>query len=240
LKGHLAIDPDAEIITATAVTPGNAGDASVAEELISDLAEETEPDEDPPVKEDNQPAVYGDNAYGTGEFQSRLEEENIESRCKTQAPTAAGGMFRKDRFEIDLGVGSVTCPNGVSVAIRSHKDGSGAAYFASACADCPLRPECTNSPGGRTIGISRHEGSLGRARARQKDPGWIADYRSTRPKVERKIGHLMRRRHGGRRARMRGSQRVAADFSLLAAAANLARLAVLGMYWHPAGAWTVS
>jgi hypothetical protein len=239
-KGHLAIDPDAEIITATAVTPGNAGDASVAEELISDLAEETEPDEDPPVKEDNQPAVYGDNAYGTGEFQSRLEEENIESRCKTQAPTAAGGMFRKDRFEIDLGVGSVTCPNGVSVAIRSHKDGSGAAYFGSACADCPLRQECTNSPGGRTIGISRHEGSLGRARARQKDPGWIADYRATRPKVERKIGHLMRRRHGGRRARMRGSQRVAADFSLLAAAANLARLAVLGMYWHPADAWTVS
>jgi len=26
----------------------------------------------------------------------------------------------------------------------------------------------------------------------------------TRPKVERKIGHLMRRRHGGRRARVRG------------------------------------
>ena len=42
--------------------------------------------------------------------------------------------------------------------------------------------------------------SLARARARQRNPDWIADYRATRPKVERKIAHLMRRRHGGRRA----------------------------------------
>jgi hypothetical protein len=38
----------------------------------------------------------------------------------------------------------------------------------------------------------------------------------------------MRRRHGGRRARVRGQLKVAADFALLAAAINLARLAVLG------------
>ena len=38
----------------------------------------------------------------------------------------------------------------------------------------------------------------------------------------------MRRRHGGRRARVRGKPKVAADFSLLAAAVNLARLGVLG------------
>jgi Transposase DDE domain len=48
--------------------------------------------------------------------------------------------------------------------------------------------------------------------------------------VERKIGHLMRRRHGGRRARVRGRTKVAADFSLLAAAINLARLGVLGLH----------
>jgi IS5 family transposase len=39
----------------------------------------------------------------------------------------------------------------------------------------------------------------------------------------------MRRRHGGRRARMRGRARVAAALSLLAAAVNLARLATLGL-----------
>src|SRR6266704_266633 len=36
-KGHAAIDPDSEIITDTVVTPGNAGDASVAQDLIDDL-----------------------------------------------------------------------------------------------------------------------------------------------------------------------------------------------------------
>lgn len=36
-KAHIGIDPDSEIITATTVTPGNAGDASAAEDLITDL-----------------------------------------------------------------------------------------------------------------------------------------------------------------------------------------------------------
>jgi hypothetical protein len=86
--------------------------------------------------------------------------------------------------------------------------------------------------------VGPHEAQLVRARAARRDPAWLADYRATRPKVERRIGHLMRRRHGGRRARVRGSPKVAADFSLLAAAVNLARLAVLGLVGH-GGTWTV-
>jgi len=78
------------------------------------------------------------------------------------------------------------------------------------------------------------------ARTRQADPSWIADYRATRPKVERKLAHLMRRRHGGRRARVRGRVKVKADFSLLAAATNLARLAVLGLHSAPQGWAAVS
>ena len=57
--------------------------------------------------------------------------------------------------------------------------------------------------------------------------------------MERKIGHLMRRRHGGRRARVRGQLKVAADFALLAAAINLARLAVLGIT-NNGGRWAVA
>jgi transposase len=36
-KGHVAIDPDTEIITAVVVSAGNAGDASVADALITDV-----------------------------------------------------------------------------------------------------------------------------------------------------------------------------------------------------------
>ena len=55
------------------------------------------------------------------------------------------------------------------------------------------------------------------------------DYKETRPKVERKLAHLTRRLHGGRKARVRGITKVTADFLLLAAAHNLKRMATLGV-----------
>jgi Transposase DDE domain/Transposase domain (DUF772) len=252
-KGHAAIDPDSEIITATVVTAGNAGDASVAEDLIADLlsddqgsgdASKSEDSDDlvvgDEVATDERATVYGDNAYGTGPFQERLEEEGIESRCKTQSPNAPGGLFTKDRFDVDVAAGTVTCPNGVTVVIKRHRKGGGLAYFKDACATCALRPQCTTAAGGRSVGISAHEEALARARLRQVDPAWREDYRSTRPKVERKLAHLMRRRHGGRRARVRGRRRVDADFALLGAATNLARLATLKVRSIPGNGWAVA
>jgi hypothetical protein len=240
-KGHVAVDPDSEIITATTVTPGNAGDASVAADLITDLYPEQPPSTDQPPGSDQpssteEPArVYGDNAYGTGKFQEHLDEAGIDSRCKTQAPNAPGGRFGKDRFEIDLGAGTVRCPGGITAPIRPARDSGGTAHFGPACAQCPLRGQCTTAAEGRTITLGPHEATLARARARQVDPDWILDYRATRPKVERKIGHMMRRKHGGRRARMRGTARIDADFRLLAAAINLARLAVLNVRYTATG-----
>ncbi|WP_338678086.1 transposase [Streptomyces sp. SCSIO 30461] len=81
---------------------------------------------------------------------------------------------------------------------------------------------------------------MARGRARSADPVWLAAYRATRPKVERKIAHLMRRRHGGRRARVRGRAKIAADFSLLAAAVNVARLGVLGIMSTGSDKWAVA
>jgi hypothetical protein len=150
-------------------------------------------------------------------------------------------MFSKDRFGIDLGGQSVTCPAGISAPIRPARcgDGSGIAYFGQACAGCPLRGQCSTAKGGRTIAVGAHEQALADARVRQADPAWIADYQATRPKVERKLGHLMRRRHGGRRARVRGTDRVDADFRFLAGAVNLARLATLRIHATATG-WAVA
>ena len=239
-KGHAAVDPDSEIVTATKVTPGNAGDATVAAELIEDLLGDG--DDAPPAtgEDDERPAVYGDSAYGGGEFQSRLEDNDIDSRCKTQPPSPPpGGLFPKDRFDVNLTAGTVTCPNSATAPIRRATNGDGVAYFGEACITCPLRAQCTNAAAGRTIRINRHEDVLARARERQADDGWQKDYRATRPKVERKLAHLVRRRHGGRRARVRGTARVDADFRLLAAAANLARLALLGLRSTTTG-WAIA
>ena len=271
-KGHLAADPDSEIITATGVTAGNAGDAEPAEELLAeDLpkpAPEGSDDTDADRRDgdqsgaaapvastpddaaaDTEPsgaaqqlAVYGDAAYGAGPLLATLEDAGARIMTKVQPPAAAGGRFAKDRFSIDLATATatVTCPGQVSVAIRPAKGGGGVAVFGTACAHCPLAAQCTTSPAGRTVTISAYEPQLARARAAQADPAWRADYTVTRPKVERKIGHLMRRRHGGRRARVRGSTKVAADFSLLAAAVNLARLGVLGLHRAAGQGWQVA
>jgi hypothetical protein len=116
---------------------------------------------------------------------------------------------------------------------------AGTARFGAACRTCPLAARCTTAKEGRIITIGPHEARLAAARIRQADPAWKADYPATRPKVERKIAHLMRRRHGRRRARVRGPAKVAVDFALLAAAVSLARLGVLGVAYRN-GTWAAS
>jgi IS5 family transposase len=231
-KGHIAIDPDSELITATVVTAGNAGDAGVVPELLAaELAAPAEPDAEPLT-------VYGDAAYGAGEVLAALADAGAVSRCKVQPSSSVAGHFTKDEFTIDLVGRTVTCPAGVTAPLR----GAGPkvhAFFGRACATCPLVTRCTTSKRGRTIEVGPHEARLAAGRAASSDPVWRDDYRANRPKVERKIGHLVRRRHGGRRARVRGRSRVGADLSLLAAAVNFARLAVLGLV-RSGGSWVAT
>jgi len=260
-KGHVAADPDSEIITATEVSAGNQGDAQSAADLITDLlpepgqaeagqaeagqaeagqAEAGQAEAGQAEAGQERPAVYGDAAYGTGEFLEQLDDAGIEAKAKTQPPSNTGGRFTKDAFDIDLDNDKVTCPNQVITPIRRNRDGDGTANFGKACAGCPLAAQCTTGKTGRKVAVSRHERLLARARANSTDPAWRADYQATRPKVERKLAHLMRHRHGGRRARMRGRTKIAADFSLLAAAVNLARLSVLAIRSTGAGTWAVA
>jgi hypothetical protein len=230
-KAHIAADPDSEIITAAEVSAATSGDAVVAPTLVGDLV----PGEGEPTAGG---VVYGDSAYGTGAYLAWLEQQRLTPMVKTQVPTAPGGRFTKDQFQIDLAAGAVTCPARVTVAISPARRGGGRARFGVACSVCPLRQTCTSSLGGRVVAVHPREAELAAARTRQRDPAWLADYRATRPKVERKLAHLLRRRHGGRRARVRGLVRVAQDFKLLAAAVNLARFASLGLRSTPTG-WQV-
>jgi Transposase DDE domain/Transposase domain (DUF772) len=269
-KGHIAIDPDTEIITAAETTAGNVADGSVAKKLIVDVVPEPREDAAPAVTsitEDTDavgaasspvnnaelgatstthtlpaapstgiaaPAakpveVYGDASYGTAEILLHLEAAGAIANVKVQAPVAHDGHFSKDAFAIDLDKGTVTCPAGRLVQIRRREDGSGLASFGINCRTCPKVKSCTDSKEGRNISINKDESVLQRGRERQKSANWRRNYKATRPKVERKLAHLMRRRHGGRRARMRGRERVAQDFLMLCAAVNLQRLANVGL-----------
>ena len=232
-KGHVAIDPDSEIITDTAVGPANAGDATMTAALTADLDHphdnDNDGDGDGSVVEDGQPgrpAVYGDAAYGSGDNLADLNGRGIIAMVKVQPPARRNGKFSKDDFDIDLEAGTVTCPSGQTAPIVRSDDGSGTARFGNRCQSCPLRGSCTTAVKGRSISVHRHEALLAAARVEQQDPAWGDDYRATRPKVERKLAHKLRR--SGRRARRRGQARVDADWNLLGGAINLARLTALG------------
>jgi len=230
-KAHVATDPDSEVICAAEVSLAATGDAVVAPTLVGDLT----PGQG---EQTTQAVVYGDAAYGTGTHLAWLDHHGLTPMVKTQLPTAPGGRFAKDQFQVDLAAGTVTCPARVTTPIVPASRGGGRARFGAACSVCPLRDACTTSVRGRVVAIHPHEAALAAARARQRDPAWRADYRATRPKVERKLAHLLRRRHGGRRARVRGLVRVAQDFKLLAASVNLARFATLGLRSTASG-WQV-
>jgi Transposase DDE domain len=128
--------------------------------------------------------VYGDSAYGTGAHLAWLGQQGFTPMVKTQLPTAPSGRFAKDQFRLDLQAGTVTCPARVTVAIRPAPRGGGRARFGVACSVCPLRQGCTRSARGRVVAVHPREAELAAARARQRDPAWLADYRATRPKVE--------------------------------------------------------
>ncbi len=233
-KGHVAVDAESEIITATEVTAGNVGDASAAEALLADVlatTDATAPEE--ARRDEGKSEVYGDASYGTADLVEKLESAGVEPNVKVQAPSAREGMYSQDDFEVDTKAGAVCCPAGVRVSLHMLKDGSRVAEFGENCVECPLRSQCTTSKSGRKVRLHPKHATLDRHRKRQRDEAWKKQYRKVRPRVERKIAHLMRKKHGGRRARMRGRERVKHDFALLAASINLARLAALGVRIAP-------
>lgn len=242
-KGHVSIDPDSEIIDDVTVKPANTADQDVVDDLlgITDDGEETDDDEtddDETDETDGKPVVMGDSAYAGAELRERLDGHGYNVHAKVPPASNRDGLFTKDDFTIDLGTDTVWCPAEWDTPIRRHADRTGTAVLGDMCRRCPLCERCTTSAAGRTIGIGRHDSRMQQAKTEQADPAWQAAYRSTRPKVEGKIGHLTRRVHGGRKARCRGTACVLTDFVTRAAAINLARLATLGLRHHDTAGWT--
>jgi hypothetical protein len=227
-KTHASVDPDSELIDEVAVTPANTPDRDAVDDLLADHA-----------NDEVKPEVVGDSAYADGDTRDRLTNKGYTMRVKQPPGRNRAGRYSKDRFTINLGDNTVTCPAGHTVTITPSRRGGGKASFAAHCGTCPLRKQCTAARHGRSITIHRHEALLQAARTEQATPEWVDAYRADRPIVERKISHLARRLWGGRKARCRGLARIATDVDTRAAAINLARLAILGVTCNGPG-WTAN
>jgi Transposase DDE domain/Transposase domain (DUF772) len=249
-KVHLAVDPDDELITNLTVTPANAADRDVIEDLLdepdqADADHRGDDDGDGGIGGGEDTAatpdpvtVFGDSAYADGATLNKLAEAGHEVFAKVPPVRNAKG-YSKDEFTIDTDAGTVDCPAGHTAPIRPRRGGGGLARFTRWCGDCPLRAACTTARSGRVITIHPHEARLQQAKAAQRDPDWQQTYRSTRPTVERKIAHFTRRAWGGRRARCRGRARILTDVLTRAGAVNLANLAFRGLRFTPDG-WAIA
>jgi hypothetical protein len=227
-KAHVSVDPDSELIDDVVVTPANTHDADAVDDLLAGHADDTD-----------KPTVMGDSAYAGPDTMADLEDDGFEVMAKVPPAANRDGRYSKDDFDVDVENETVGCPGGQVVPIRFGADGEGRADFGQHCTGCPLRERCTTSTSGRSVTIHPREALLQRAKTAQSDPEWQQTYRSTRPKVERKIAHFVRVGWGGRRARTRGRLRVATDAATRAAAVNWARLATLGMTFTD-GRWIVA
>lgn len=204
-KAHFAVEPDTGLITACALTAGNAPDGPTGVELLAG--------ESPGLE------ILADSAYGSGEVRQALEDAGHRQTIKPirLRPAVPGGFTRED-FDVDLDRGTVTCPAGHTVALTAKRN----AVFGARCSPCPLRTRCTTAKRGMSVRLRAHERQLQQARRRARDPDYIAVYRAKRPMVERTIAWFTARGH--RKVRYRGVERNQFWVNTRSAAINLRRL----------------
>ncbi len=139
-----------------AVTPANAADREVIDELLGNPATDTTsaaPDTDADadvtitdhgeqVHNESEPNVsegYGDSAYADGATLDEQTQRGHDMRAKVPPVRNANG-YSKDQFRIDLAASTVTCPAGHTVAISTGRRQQ-IAHFGALCESCPLRAD---------------------------------------------------------------------------------------------------
>jgi IS5 family transposase len=111
-KAHLSVDPDSELIDEVAATAANAPDREAAGELLEEHA-----------GSQDKPEVVGDSAYGDAATRAHLETAGFTVTAKCPPARNAAGRFPKDRFTVNLELGTVTCPAGQTALIVPGRRG---------------------------------------------------------------------------------------------------------------------
>ncbi|MHB1853617.1 MAG: IS1182 family transposase [Acidimicrobiales bacterium] len=222
-KLDVMTDEASELVLGVEVRAANAGDGDGAAPLLNKVQG---------IEGIKVETLLGDMAYSDGDVRVAIEEAGAKLVAKVP-PVTNGGRFPKTDFTIDLKAGQVACPAGnTTTDARPGTDHKGRPattfqFAAQTCGACPLRPQCTKAPAGRTIVVGLHHDRIEAARAAQQEPATKALLRR-RPKVERKIDHLQDL--GMRKARYRGRRRTQLQALLAATVANFKRLVVLDAF----------
>ena len=215
---HRSVDEAHEIITATAVTPGDVSEGHMLEELLRRHRNTT-----------GKPAstVVADSKYGTIDNFLSLYDQGIKAHMPDLCRSASireekRGIFTEAHFRYDRERDIYLCPAGKELKPKSLHRGRGSIDYGASRADCeacPLRSGCTTNKAGRTV--KRH--------CRQEDLDvMLEESRSGASKKDiKKRQHLMERsfargkRYGFDRARWRRLWRVSIQEYLVCAVQNI-------------------
>jgi len=223
----ITIDPESELITALNVLPGNGDEAGDARTLI---------EQEEAAQGNDVAGLSMDGAGYNGPVLRDLTDPTGLNLDMTVPPPSQleRTTFGPERFSltiIDTQHGEVTCPNGQTTRQRSRtrKDTGYRYQFKTAtCAACPLRTECLTNPAskrGRVVIKNDYEKEYAKVAAKAQTPEY-QQTRRTHPKIERKLGEVVRH-HNGRRACFRGLPKVQTQAALTALVVNVKRMVKL-------------
>lgn len=207
-KRHIAADVDSQVILSCAVTPANQAEEEAAEGLVSDIARQG-------LKVR---ALYIDRGYINAPVVNDIIGCGGDITCrpwKINRNTKAN--FSKADFRLNMRALTITCPAGLTESISP---GRTVEFEPDACAQCPLRSQCTASSieHGRTISIGENERLQQRLRKQAATPAGRSKLRE-RVVIEHKLAHIAQRQ--GRRARYLGTRANLYDLRRASAIQNL-------------------
>lgn len=215
---HRGVDPKAEVITATEVTPGEVHEAHRLESLIDEHEKNTERKVETAV---------GDSKYGSVENYLTCKDRSIKAHFRSLEETQKGtgtkkDIFPKEAFTYNPESDTFTCPAGQSLKRRKffnkrqHYE-----YSASAgtCKPCQLKAQCTKAKTGRTLKRHIRQDDLDLMLSQSSSAEAKKDIKTRQHLMERTFAQATR--YGYQRARWRGQWRVQIQEYLTAAIQNI-------------------
>jgi len=215
---HRAVDPRAEVITATCVTRGDANEAHLLVPLWEAHQSNTEMRAD---------TVVADSRYGTIENFLACHDRGIAAHMpdlKRAAIKRTEGkqIFPDTLFAYDAATDTYRCPAGNALKRKSlHQQRESIDYAASkrVCDACELRAQCTRNKAGRSIKRHLRQEALDAMRSRSRSPQAKRDIRTRQHLMERSFARGTR--FGFDHARWRGRNKVQIQEYLSAAIQNI-------------------
>jgi transposase len=215
---HRAVDPRAEVITATDVTRGDVNEAHRLVPLWEAHHANTTRCAD---------TVVADSKYGTVENFLACHARDLNAHIPDLSQFAATrtdrrGMFPESEFTYDAAADTYRCPAGERLKPKSFHTHRGTIDYAApkkTCAICALRDQCTRNKMGRTITRHLQQATLDRMRGRSRSPKARRDIRLRQHLMERSFARASR--FGFDHARWRGLWRVRIQEYLTATIQNI-------------------